>query len=167
MAVIAYLRGLHAHMAWADSRTLDSLIRSRGEPDNARLIYAHVLGAEHVWLARLRRDPPTVAVWPELDLKGCARLAMENAEALGAFMHSIDAADIEREVEYTNSAGLTFRSKVSDILLHLFLHGTYHRGQVALLLRSSGAVPEPTDYIAFVRGVPAATRMNDTAAGES
>ena len=40
----------------------------------------------------------------------------------------------------------------------LLLHGAYHRGQIALLLREGGAEPAPTDYIAFVRGAPAATR---------
>jgi uncharacterized damage-inducible protein DinB len=47
---------------------------------------------------------------------------------------------------------------VEDILLQIFLHGTYHRGQVALLLRQGEATPAPTDYIAYVRGAPAATR---------
>lgn len=158
--MIENLRKLHAHMAWADSRTLHSLVRSQGEPASARAIYAHVLGAEHVWLARLRQQTPNVAVWPDLDLAGCARLAEENAEEIGSFMGTLDAADLARQIPYTNSAGRPFRSTVADILIHLFMHGTYHRGQVALLLRSSGAVPEPTDYIAFVRGAPAATRQD-------
>jgi uncharacterized damage-inducible protein DinB len=38
------------------------------------------------------------------------------------------------------------------------LHGAYHRGQIAQLLRQNGAQPAATDYIGFVRGVPAATR---------
>ena len=38
------------------------------------------------------------------------------------------------------------------------MHGSYHRGQVAMLLRQSGAEPLPTDYIVFVRGVPAAAQ---------
>lgn len=156
--MIEHLRNMHSHMAWADSRTLESLIRTNGEPATARGIYAHVLGAEHVWLARLRGERASLAVWPELDMDGCARLARQNAEAIGSFISTLGAADLEREVAYTNSAGLPFRSKVADIVLHLFLHGTYHRGQVALLLRSSGAIPEPTDYIAFVRGAPSATR---------
>jgi uncharacterized damage-inducible protein DinB len=38
------------------------------------------------------------------------------------------------------------------------LHGSYHRGQIALLVRAGGSTPAPTDYIAFIRGAPAATR---------
>jgi uncharacterized damage-inducible protein DinB len=50
---------------------------------------------------------------------------------------------------------------VDDILLHVALHGSYHRGQVALLVREAANKPAPTDYIGFVRGVPAATRQDE------
>ena len=45
---------------------------------------------------------------------------------------------------------------MEDMLLQVVLHGCYHRGQVALVVRGAGAEPSPTDYIAFVRGAPAA-----------
>jgi uncharacterized damage-inducible protein DinB len=45
-------------------------------------------------------------------------------------------------------------------LLHVFLHSAYHRGQVSLMVRRSGGVPAPTDFIAFVRGAPTATRAD-------
>jgi uncharacterized damage-inducible protein DinB len=117
-----------------------------------------VLGAEHVWLARLRQQPTRVAVWPVLDLDACSRLAHTNHAEFSALLASLAPSDLDAEVPYTNSAGIAFRSSRSDILLHVALHGCYHRGQVALTLREAGAEPEPTDYIAFARGAPAATR---------
>jgi uncharacterized damage-inducible protein DinB len=117
-----------------------------------------VLGAEHVWLARLRQEPARVAVWPALELAGCRRLAEEVQRGYAELLAGLDAAGLEREVAYRNSAGDAFRSSRADILLHVALHGCYHRGQVALELRRAGAEPQPTDYIAFVRGAPAATR---------
>jgi uncharacterized damage-inducible protein DinB len=44
------------------------------------------------------------------------------------------------------------------MLTHVAMHGSYHRGQIAAALRAGGDIPSPTDYIAFVRGAPAATR---------
>ena len=32
--------------------------------------------------------------------------------------------------------------------------------QIALLIRQAGAVPAPTDYVAFVRGAPTATQSS-------
>ena len=68
----------------------------------------------------------------------------------------MDDGALERTVHYRNSAGAEFDSKISDILLHVALHGSYHRGKIAAALRGAGADPAPTDYIGFVRGVPAA-----------
>ena len=55
-----------------------------------------------------------------------------------------------------NSAGQSFETPVSDMLLQVALHGQYHRGKINLLLRQAHLPPTPTDYIAFARGVPAA-----------
>ena len=109
-------------------------------------------------MARLQQRPATVAVWPDLTLQQCAALAEENHAEFAALLDALSAEQLDTEVSYTNSAGIAFRSTRRDILLHVALHGCYHRGQVALVLRDAGAVPEPSDYIAFVRGAPAATR---------
>jgi uncharacterized damage-inducible protein DinB len=63
---------------------------------------------------------------------------------------------LAREVTYTNTAGETFTTPLVDILLHVALHGQYHRGKVNASLRAAGEAPAPSDYIFWVRGVPAA-----------
>ncbi len=156
--MLDYLRRVFAHMRWADERALEALRTAANPPQKAVEIYAHILGAEHVWLARLRQVPAAIAVWPPMSVGDCGLLAQANAEQYERFVATLDAPALDREVPYTNSAGMSFRSTVGDILLHVALHGSYHRGQVALLLREADRVPQATDYIAFVRGVPAATR---------
>jgi uncharacterized damage-inducible protein DinB len=150
------MRRLFAHMRWADERALEALRGAPQIPAEALRVYAHVLGAEHTWLSRLRGEPARVAIWPALGIEECAALARENADGFDAFLDSLDPGGLARDVEYRNSAGEGFRTRIDDILLQVAMHGSYHRGQVALMLRHDGAVPLPTDYIAFVRGVPAA-----------
>ena len=134
-------------------------LRQAGFPDARALeLFAHVLGAEQVWLARLQGRDATVPVWPAVGLDECERIARENHEAYRAFVGTLDRAALGASVRYRNSAGREFDSTVEDILLHVALHGAYHRGQVALRLRDADQEPAPTDYIAFVRGAPAATR---------
>lgn len=113
-----------------------------------------------MWLSRLRQTPATVAVWPPPDLERCATLAQATHAGYSALIGELTPADLSREVAYTNSAGDAFRTAAEDILIHVAMHGSYHRGQVALLLRQAGAEPRATDYIAFVRGAPAATRRS-------
>jgi len=152
------LERLFAHLRWADGRTLAALRAAQAPPAKALELYAHILGAEHVWLARLNQQPAQLAVWPTGSPDELGALADANHAGFAALLAALDPAALEAEVPYTNSAALAFRSTRLDILLHVALHGCYHRGQVALLLRESGAAPLPTDYIAFVRGAPAATR---------
>lgn len=146
------------HLGWADRRVQEALEHADPLPPPALELYAHVLGAEHVWHTRLLGAPARVAVWPTLTLAECRRLADENLAAFTEFVAALGPGDLARGITYTNSAGQTFTSTIEDILLHVALHGHYHRGQVAMALRRAGAVPEPTDYIGWVRGVPAATR---------
>lgn len=144
------------HLEWADRRVLDSL-RAMPHPNQRALdLYAHVLGAEHAWLSRILRRAPREKIWPDLTLEGAAVLAAENAAGLRALLESCPADELQRPIAYNNSAGLAFESTVEDMLLQVVLHGCYHRGQVAMVVRGAGGEPSPTDYIAFVRGAPAA-----------
>jgi uncharacterized damage-inducible protein DinB len=144
------------HLEWADKRVLDSL-RAMSHPDARALdLYAHVLGAEHTWISRIHERAPRVLVWPELSLAAAAALAAENAAALREVIASHGLEQLQRRVAYRNSAGQPFESTVEDMLLQVVLHGCYHRGQIAMVIRGAGAEPSPTDYIAFVRGAPAA-----------
>lgn len=155
-----HLRRVIDHLAWADARVLDGLKTSPGGDARAMELYTHVLGAEHVWLARIAGRPPGVAVWPTLTLEGATRLATENVATLRQMLAAATPASLARTVRYTNSAGRTYDSRVEDILLHVALHGAYHRGQVAFIVRVAGGEPAPTDYIGFVRGEPAAVRVS-------
>ena len=58
---------------------------------------------------------------------------------------------LDDKVEYRNSKGESWSSSVEDILAHVLLHSAYHRGQIALQMRSSGIAPAYTDFIHAVR----------------
>lgn len=149
---------LFAHLAWADEHVLQSLRDGGDDAPHARELFAHILGSELTWLARIEGRRSDVPVWPDLSLDECAALASRVCASYDRLLASLDEAGLARMVHYRNSAGAEFDSTVADILLHVVLHGSYHRGQVALLIRADGSAPAPTDYIAFRRGAPAATR---------
>ena len=153
-----HLRRLIDHLEWADERVLGSLRDCRTPLPAAINLYSHVLGAEHAWITRINGTPPTVAIWPEVTLDECEIIARKNVAALHELLAGLAPDDLDREITYRNSAGVEFTTGLQDILLHVALHGSYHRGQVAALLRSAGDTPSPTDYIQWVRGAAAATR---------
>lgn len=151
------LHRLFNHLAWADARLLEALKTAASPPAEAIREYAHALGADDVWLARLQGRPPRIAVWPALTLAELPRVAAMIHAGYRQYFDALDDAALDRSVGYTNSAGASFESAVGDILLHVAMHAQYHRGKINLLLRQAGAEPAPTDFIAFVRGVPAAS----------
>ncbi len=147
------------HLGWADRRVFESVRDSAAGPTAAELL-SHLLAAEHVWYARLVGQPASVPVWPILSLADCQRLAEDNLAGFRRYVEALDPVAARTGISYTNSAGQTFTTPAEDILLHVCLHGAYHRGQIASLLRSGGAIPTATDYIAFIRGVPAPGRTS-------
>ena len=151
-----YLKKLLDHLVWADEAALAALRTTTGSDSRALTIYSHVLGAEATWLSRITRRPYTGGVWPTLSLEEATALAERNAAELRAIASPLTEHDLAQDIQYRNSAGAEFRSTLEDILLHVALHGAYHRGQISLLIRGGGGEPAPTDYIAFIRGAPAA-----------
>jgi uncharacterized damage-inducible protein DinB len=152
------LQRLFDHLRWADARVQASLTDAVNPPPHTLTLLAHVVAAEHLWLSRIRGQKPDVAVWPELSLAQCLELATRNADEFSALVESLDEIGLDSAVTYRNSAGIEFTSSLRDILLHVALHGAYHRGQIAAAIRAGGDTPASTDYIAFVRGTPAARR---------
>ena len=148
------------HLEWADAKALAALRAASAPGAKVREIYSHILGSEHTWISRIEGRAPTLAVWPTLSDDEIGRVARENVAAFRRIIEGVTEVDLARVVAYKTSAGHPFESTVEDILLHVALHGSYHRGQVAMLLRQGGAEPAPTDYIAFIRGAPAATRAS-------
>lgn len=146
------------HLKWADARVLESLRGSRSVLKRDQDLYAHILGSEHVWLSRIRGTAPKFAVWPTLTLDECERLAADNAAAYQRLASDLTSEGMQSAITYRNSAGDEYSSMLEDILTHVSLHGAYHRGQIAASVRAAGDTPIPTDYIAFARGAPAATR---------
>jgi uncharacterized damage-inducible protein DinB len=134
----------------------EGLAASPGADPRALEYFAHIVGTEHRWLTRIDGRTPAYAIWPKLTVDECTELAAQNVRELRETLKG----DLERVVAYRNSAGLDLRSTVEDILTQVMLHGAYHRGQVSLLVRQGGGEPAPTDFIAFVRGVPAATQAD-------
>jgi uncharacterized damage-inducible protein DinB len=157
---MSHLDRLVEHLGWANRRVEQAL--REAEPVDAQVLrtYAHILAAEHVWHARLLGVTPAVTVWPVLSLAQCVALAEANLAGLRSYLVPLTPDDYHRPISYTNSAGQPFTTGVEDILLHVCLHGSYHRGQIAASLRSTARTPAATDYIAFIRGSPAATRVD-------
>lgn len=114
----------------------------------------HVYGAEWVWLQRsMGVSPPTLPAPGDVPTPAALReewLALE--ERLAAFSRGLTEEGLASTVTYANFQGETWTYTLADILFDLVNHSTYHRGQVATLLRQLGKTPVATDYVRFLEG---------------
>ncbi len=148
-----HLERLFHHMTWADHRVLHLLNTSPGARTPAIMrLFSHLLAAERVWLLRLRgEDAAQQPIWPDLTLEELNAAAAQNTLEYSRYLAALRDEDLGVEVAYANSKGITFRTSILDILTHVALHGTYHRGQIAAAVRQAGEEPVNTDFITFVR----------------
>jgi uncharacterized damage-inducible protein DinB len=154
--MLAEIRRLFEHAAWADTVLLSALDSQTGVPTEAIREFGHVLGADEIWLSRLEHRSNRAPVWPDQGLTGLEQMAKDVHRAFATYLKKLREPGLNAQITYTNSAGTTFSNGVKDVLLHVAMHGQYHRGKINLLLRQAGLNPAPTDYIAFIRGSPAA-----------
>lgn len=148
---MSLLPRMYGHMAWADDRALKSLRDMASPPTQALDLMAHLVGAEHEWLCRVLGKPSTHAIWPKLSIERCTTIAHANHAGFAALVDEATTGGGERLITYRNSRGTEWTNTLEDILLHVAMHGVYHRGQVALLVRASGGDAIGTDYILHTR----------------
>jgi uncharacterized damage-inducible protein DinB len=146
---LEHLRRMFSHDAWANRETLAALQRASAPPAFAIAVMEHILATERLWFARLTRSGERVVVWPAEGLGACD--AEATARLWERHLSAQPAPDLHEAVSYVNSRGERWTNTAGDILQHVILHSTYHRGQVAASLRAAGQEPVDTDFIAAVR----------------
>ncbi|OME80256.1 hypothetical protein BK120_20360 [Paenibacillus sp. FSL A5-0031] len=140
------------HIAWANAQVIMALKLSDLPMEKTLSLLSHVLAAEKVWLTRINgEDSAGMVIWPTHTLEQCERFAEQNKADYEILFSKLVESDYGNESNYSDSKGNPFTTKISDILTQVVLHGSYHRGQIALLLRQAGAEPILTDYIIYER----------------
>jgi len=138
---------LFTYNDWANRQEVARL-GAIATPTRAVRILAHIIAAEWLWIARLRQSEPRLAVWPELTLEQCASEIETLRDAWNGYLHE---AALDTVIRYTNSLGEQWSNRVDDVLTHVIIHGAYHRGQIATIVREGGDEPAYTDYIHCIR----------------
>ena len=59
-------------------------------------------------------------------------------------------AALAEDLTYVNLRGETKTYPLDDLMLQVVNHGTYHRGQIAQLLRDRGRTAPSTDFLLYM-----------------
>jgi uncharacterized damage-inducible protein DinB len=143
---------MYDHVKWANARILDAIARTGDASDYVTTLLHHVLRAEQVWLLRLKgQDSSHLPLWRSSSLQELTELLEANERDYSAYLEDLEESQLDQMISYRNQSGQPFSTSVRDILIHVALHGSYHRGQINAALRREGHEPVSVDYIIFVR----------------
>jgi len=157
------LQHFAAYNVWANQRLAETTLPISestlvqhvvGSFPSIKSTILHLLDAESIWWQRLKlesdikrpSDQFTGSTKDALDL-----LAVQN-QAWKNWVEQASITEIQNKFSYRTMRNEPFTQPVYDLLLHIFNHATYHRGQWVNQLRECGIVSIPaTDYIVFSR----------------
>lgn len=143
-----YLQRLSEYTMWANRLWLEYTYSFTTTEDYLTRLVSHVYLAEQAWFQRIRGEDVDKEVFRTRtrdELLGLAELhRLRYSEVL--------EGNLDRILKYRRFNGEEYESRLSEIVLHLFTHGSHHRGQMAAYASQKAARGAPvTDFIAFSR----------------
>lgn len=137
-----------AFMKWADERLLEAVARHM--PENLAVLQ-HIYLGEVVWSMRVLEGNEAAQIVDLTAPDNIEDLRTAWQEMHRRWLKWAETADFGRIVPHRNLAGQPFQMPAWQIVLHLVNHGSYHRGQVAAMLRAAGFAPPASDLILWYR----------------
>ena len=159
---------LYEYDCWANRRVLQAAsaltpeqftLDLGGAFRSLRDTLVHILAGEWIWLTYWKDPPRSPELLEDLRKRREAIFQTEafpTVAAVKAKWSEIErqqAEFVERLTDESLETMLPARGselKLAHLMQHLANHSTYHRGQVALMLRQLGAEPLPTDFHVFL-----------------
>jgi len=157
------LTQLSTYHIWANQLLLEAIHQLPEEkqkqevPSSFKSLYStllHMLDAESIWwqrmklLERVQRPSENFSgTMKELGNSLLHQNRQWNEWITGANDHQL-----QHVFQYQNTKREQFKQPIYQMLLHVFNHGTYHRGQLVNILRQLGIEKIPrTDFIDWSR----------------
>jgi uncharacterized damage-inducible protein DinB len=158
--LILQLSGYHT---WANQQLIDIIQQLPGEKqtqtvassfDSLLKTVIHLWDAESIWWQRLKLSERILI--PSETFNGnfneAANQLLQQNRQWTQWISNAQEHMFQHEFIYLNLKKEQFKQPVYQVLVHVFNHGTYHRGQLVTMLRQLGIEKIPqTDYIAWSR----------------
>lgn len=146
-----YEKDSHAKVL-ASLQAVSVELQSAPQLQKAVDLFAHLIAARNMWLYRLGHGSKPEELFPlNTPLASLTNPLDEMHSAWSAYLKDLTDEQVAHVFEYQSYEGKRFRNTIEDVLTQLYGHSLYHRGQIAMILRSIGAEPAPTDFIYWTR----------------
>ncbi|MBX3361446.1 MAG: DinB family protein [Phycisphaeraceae bacterium] len=144
----------------SNAKAISAIRSAQPGPEQERAIgiMAHVLVARREWLRRIGgaeavgNSAQAKDVFPTgFGINDLERLLSEVRAWWQDWLANLSEAKLRQAYDYASIDGKRWTTHIEDSLTHVLLHGAYHRGQIAMLVKSGGGEVVPTDFIINAR----------------
>ncbi|MGO9317161.1 MAG: DinB family protein [Terracidiphilus sp.] len=110
---------------------------------------AHMVAVEWLWLERWKgRSPETLILVGDFpDLEAVVKRWNAVEREMREYLAGLDEEALARLLAYINFQGEKWSYPLWEMIAHVMNHQSYHRGQVATLLRMLGVQPPHVDFL--------------------
>ena len=136
---------------WATRQTAESIMNLKRKNKKTEELLSHIISARKIWLNRILGKETALDPWQMLTKEELTPQSIPVTAEWINLLEGLQEKDFERRIEYKNFKGEKFSNTIKDIIVHVINHSTYHRAQIAQLVRQSGGEPARTDYIVYQR----------------
>lgn len=138
------------HLQACESLTGEQFLRPLGSSfPSIRDTLAHLVAAECFWLDSWRGRP----LGPSMSPEEFPTLAVVNERwrkvecEMWNYLAGLSEDALLRPITYMDPDGKTWTHVLWRMMMHLLHHQSYHRGQIATLLRQLGVQPPDVDFL--------------------
>lgn len=136
---------------WATEQTTKSILNLNKELPEANRLISHIVAAQKLWMERISGETTVKTPWEEYKTEDIVNLSNDINDKWILLIKNRGNGFLEMVVKYKTTSGEPFENKVMDIITHLINHSTYHRAQIARIVRQEGGIPPSIDFIRFKR----------------
>lgn len=130
--------------------TEEQFLRSLGSSfASVRDTLVHMVGTEWIWLERWRGRSPQSELSPQefSSLNAVSNRWRAVEREMREYLATLSEETLDQPVTYMSQKGDRFTYELWRLMLHLVNHQSYHRGQVATLLRQLELQPPTVDFL--------------------
>lgn len=156
------LNQLSAYNCWANQLLLDVINQLPYEKQNQEVASSfsslyktvlHMWSAESIWWQRMKLLERLYIPAESFsgDMKELSSQLLNQNRQWNEWIGGSYEHQLQHVFQYQNSKKEQFKQPVYQMLMHVFNHGTYHRGQLVNMLRQLGEKAPATDFIVWSR----------------
>lgn len=139
------LKKISDYNGWANHAWIQFISDNNLQDSTVLKLLSHIIHGQRIWLQRINGEEPNLDVWNPLVISQIIEIHDLHQQLF------IDLCNENSDsmITYTRVTGESYQSSIEDILVHIFLHGMHHRGQMATKVSHLGLKPPNTDFIQF------------------